>query len=538
MKTFPVVGQVAVLVVGSGIAGLSCALEADARGLGPILVASKRELDDSNTHEAQGGIAGALPETDSPALHARDTLVAGAGGCDGRAVRRLCGEGKSALEWLIAQGVPFDRVDGHWAFGLEAAHAVPRILHAQGDGTGRAIAETLIARTLASRVRTLAHAMLVDLVVEYGRVIGADFVVEGQPQRWLAEAVVLATGGAGQVYARTCNPAVATGDGVATAFRAGAAIRDAEFFQFHPTVLALPDDAFLISEAVRGEGAVLRDVHGERFMPALDPRAELAPRDVVARGIAAVMARQNGQPVWLDATAIGPRIAARFPGISRRLAAHGLALDRNRIPVTPAAHYWMGGIATDTWGRSSLPGLYAVGEAACTGVHGANRLASNSLLEGAVFGRRAARRLAGDASQPAWPRFASEPLPAVVPEREDVPAFTRQALRVLMWQQVGLQRDARQLECAAARLRAWQPQADAAAASLDPLALETRNLLEVARLICQFALRRQESRGAHCRLDYPQARARAPHLPAMVRPAAAPARIGAESAPSRQLEPA
>ena len=506
--------QVDVLVIGSGIAGLSCVLEAIAQRCGTVALLTKQRFEDSTTYYAQGGIAGVIAPNDHPALHVVDTLRAGAGGCNARAVRALCREGHAALRWLINQGVPFDRYEGQWALGREGAHGLPRILHAQGDGTGRAIAATLIERVRSAPVHCVEEAILIDLVTEGGCVVGADYLHHGQRQRIFARYTVLATGGAGQVYARTTNPSVATGDGVACAFRAGAAIRDAEYVQFHPTVLALPDHPFLISEAVRGEGAVLRDSAGERFMTACHPMAELAPRDIVAREIARVMARQQGEPVMLDATALGAASAQRFPGISATLARYGLSLKTDGVPVTPAAHYWMGGVYTDTTGRTTLPGLYAVGEVACTGVHGANRLASNSLLEGVVFARRLARHLH---TQPAgWngPVTMTAPVAHRMNSTATVPAFSVPALQALMWQVAGLERDELTLHAALGRLHAWHRQLRWS--DTDAQSLTARNLLDVAVLIGTAALQRTESRGAHYRHDYPTPLAQPLCLPALI----------------------
>ncbi|WP_414500242.1 L-aspartate oxidase [Zymobacter sp. IVIA_12111.31 C1] len=506
-----------ILVIGSGIAGLSCALDADTCGCGTVALLTKQRFEDSNTHEAQGGIAGVIAPEDRAFLHVMDTLRAGAGGCDARAVRTLCREGHAALLWLIDQGVPFDKSrEGQWSLGMEGAHGLPRIMHAHGDGTGRAIATTLINRVKTSSVHCLQGAQLIDLVTEGGRVVGADYLKGGQRHRLLARHTVLATGGAGQVYARTTNPSVATGDGVACAFRAGAAIRDAEYVQFHPTVLALPDHPFLISEAVRGEGAVLRDRSGHRFMMDRHPMADLAPRDIVAREIQQVMAQQHGAPVLLDATALGASVAQRFPGISAMLQRHGLSLVTDRVPVTPAAHYWMGGVQTDTVGRTTLPGLYAIGEVACTGVHGANRLASNSLLEGVVFARRLVRQLRTADGGWAGPITTTLPVVQGVNRSVEVPPFSVDSLQALMWQSAGLVRDELTLRAALGRLHAWRRQQRWS--DTDATALTARNLLDVALLICTAALQRRESRGAHFRQDYPHSGARAPQLPALICP--------------------
>jgi L-aspartate oxidase len=507
-----------VVVVGSGLGGLLSAIELAERGA-EVLLVTKAALAEANTTRAQGGIAAALFPDDSVAAHVGDTLSAGAGLCDRPAVEVLCAEGPARVRELIARGVRFDRRGDGLARGLEAAHSAPRILHAGGDATGAEIERALIAALAASpRVSVREHAALAELVVEDGAVAGVE-LADGSTE-W-ADAVVLATGGAGRLYAHTTNPAVATGDGVAAAWRAGAAIADAEFYQFHPTALAAPG-SFLISEAVRGEGAVLRNARGERFMLDVHPDAELAPRDVVARGIATEMAAQGGVPVALDATALGAStLARRFPTIDAATRAAGFDWSREPIPVTPAAHYWMGGIATDTAGRTSLPGLWAVGECASTGMHGANRLASNSLLEAAVFAHRAAASLAeGPVGEPH--RAGSERDAA--PERPDTPppanppgpetgTFSRAALQELMWAHAGVQRSGEGLELAASVLNGWTASTP-----------EDRNLLDLARIVVDAALAREESRGAHYRTDFPTAR---PELAQRRSTARTPAREGA-----------
>ncbi|GAA4182834.1 L-aspartate oxidase [Gryllotalpicola kribbensis] len=505
-----------VIVVGSGLAGLLAATESAERGA-EVLLVTKGALAEANTTHAQGGIAAALFPDDSVAAHVADTVAAGAGLCDLTAVEVLCAEGPDRVRELVARGVRFDRAGrgAGLARGLEAAHSAARILHAGGDATGAEIERALITAVRAEpRVTVREHAALAELVVEDGRVVGVELAtgeIEG------ADAVVLATGGAGQLYSHTTNPRVATGDGVAVAWRAGAELADAEFYQFHPTALAAPG-SFLISEAVRGEGAVLRNARGERFMLDVHPDAELAPRDVVARGIATEMAAQGGAPVVLDATALGASaLARRFPTIDAHVRAAGLDWAREPIPVTPAAHYWMGGIATDASGRTSLPGLWAAGECASTGVHGANRLASNSLLEAAVFAHRAVADLfatpAGDAGRVATKerietlsspgeglvsvRSAARELldPAdTVAERPTQPTGRRQ-LQELMWAYAGVQRSGEGLRHAASVLSSWRTDD-----------LEDRNLLDLARVVVDSALAREESRGAHYRTDFPTPR--------------------------------
>ncbi|KQS14517.1 L-aspartate oxidase [Curtobacterium sp. Leaf183] len=515
-----------VVIVGSGIAGLTTAIRASARH--DVTLVTKGALADAATSHAQGGVAVALGVDDTAALHVADTHLAAAGSADARAVEVLCTDGPARVRDLLALGVPFDRttdpasIDRHGddlARGREAAHSRWRVVHADGDATGAAIEQTLIAALHRQHVTILERTCLTDLVVRDGSVVGVDVLdLLGDPRRIDADAVVLASGGAGHLYRETTNPLVATGDGQAAAWRAGAVLADLEFVQFHPTRLAVPGGG-LVSEAVRGEGAVLRDARGHRFMTAVHPDAELAPRDVVARGIAAAV-RDTGL-VELDATALDPTfLVSRFPGLTRATRAAGFDWTRQGVPVAPAAHYAMGGIATDAEGRSSLPGLWAVGEAACTGVHGANRLASNSLLEGLVFAVRAADalggprpgllRLRGDAalavttvddvtestraSRPVDARAERPGGPARLSEAADV----RQTLQTVMTERVGLLRDAGGLSVARRALDALAvPVADTVRDH------EDRALLDLARLTARAAEARAESRGAHARTDHP-----------------------------------
>jgi L-aspartate oxidase len=518
-----------VLVVGSGIAGLIAALELS-RGFDVTLV-TKAKLADSNTRWAQGGIAAVMFEDDSVAEHIADTLRAGAGLCQREPVEILCAEGPARIRDLIRLGVAFDRKGEELARGLEAAHSHARVLHAGGDATGLSIEMALVTAVRGSGVRVLEHTFAVDLVKRGDRVLGLDVLLpDGRLERLDAEAVVLASGGAGQMYRHTTNPSVATGDGVAMALRAGAELADVEFYQFHPTALAtgvsgpggvggasetqirfgsdkqkgIGQGTFLISEAVRGDGGVLLDAQGRRFMQAIHADAELAPRDVVARGIAMQMAAQGGQPVRLDATRLGPPgrtadfLRERFPTIDRACRERGLDWATEPIPVTPAAHYWMGGVRTDVWGRTSVPGLFAVGEVACTGVHGANRLASNSLLESLVFAWRAAELLLEQGVDAAWPEMG---LAARLPEFEVARMAVkvdRGALQELMWRAVGIERTGEGLRSAAEQLGRWRGDF-----SGDVVALETANLLALARVVVGSALARTESRGAHFREDFP-----------------------------------
>jgi L-aspartate oxidase len=496
------------LIVGGGIAGLRAAV-----GLAPagrVLILTKADATESNTGYAQGGIAAALADGDSPALHADDTLRAGDGICDSAAVRVLVEEGPRYVRELVDWGARFDRTaDGALAFGLEAAHSVRRVLHA-GDATGREIGRAMWQRVapLAS-VQTIDHAFVTELTVEGGAVTGAAFFDRQGVRRIVsATATLLATGGAGQVFRETTNPAVATGDGIALAYHAGARVADLEFVQFHPTALSKPDaPRFLISEALRGEGARLINAVGEQFMTRYHESGDLAPRDVVARSIVRETDRTGGD-VFLSLTHLDAvHVRRRFPTITEMCRQVGLDLARDLIPVGPAAHYMMGGIDTDEFGRTSVAGLYAAGETACTGVHGANRLASNSLLEGLVFGARAAAAM----TRP--PAAAALKPDRVMRGLEDVAssgggrAMSSESVRDLMWRSAGLFRTRTGLTTAVADL-------DAAYAAVTPSAMpgiergaeawRRFHLLTVARLVARAALRRQESRGGHFREDFPE----------------------------------
>jgi L-aspartate oxidase len=478
------------------VAGLHTAWRASQHG--DVLVMTKRTLFDSATSYAQGGIAAALGAGDSPELHRKDTLAAGAALCDQEAVEVLVEEGPARVRELQLAGAAFDLgTDGKFKLGKEAAHSRRRIVHAHGDRTGAEVARTLVEKVRsARRASVLEHARVLDLIVEKGRCAGILASVLGQPVEIRADATVLATGGCGQVYRHTTNPVVATGDGYAVAHRAGARLADMEFVQFHPTALDTPENPLaLVSEAVRGEGAVLRNAAGDRFMVGRHKLAELAPRDIVAREIFREQKRAGG--VTLDATALGAGFATRFPGIFALCMARGIDPRTDAIPVTPAAHYMMGGISTDLAGRSSIPDLYACGEVACTGVHGANRLASNSLLEGLVFAERVARELTGT-ERHAVPRRART---FEVPPLADRGAAQVAAdeIRALMWEHAAIDRNARGLRRCIAEL-------DRIQSRLSPGMTEERNMCETARLIAGAARARRESRGGHYRSDYPEAR--------------------------------
>jgi L-aspartate oxidase len=487
------------LVVGAGVAGLRAAIELSEAGR--VLVVAKDTLRESSSEYAQGGIAVALGEDDSVELHAQDTLAAGDGLSDPEAVRTLVSEGPGAVEQLIEWGAEFDGEGGKLAFGREGAHGRRRILHAHGDSTGREIARTLYrkARTLEN-IELRSFAAVTDLLVSEEGVAGV-VVCDASTRHAMplqARAVLLATGGLGRVYRDSTNPEVATGDGVAAAYRAGARISDLEFVQFHPTVLDVEGaPRFLLSEALRGEGAYLRNAAGERFMPRYHALAELAPRDVVSRSIILEIERTASEHVFLDVRHLeGEFLRERFPRIVETCLRYGIDLCKELAPVCPAAHYAMGGVWTDLEGRTNLPRLYAAGEVAATGVHGANRLASNSLLEGVVFGARAGmamRECAGARM------LRLEPLPD-----PEFPCTSEDELRRLAWQNCGIIRSGDGLERACHQL-----QGASVRRTTDPnrALFELRSMHTVLELIARCALARKESRGAHCRTDYPETRA-------------------------------
>ena len=481
------------LVIGAGVAGMRAAIELAAEG--EVLIVAKESLRESSSEYAQGGIAVALSDDDEVDLHEQDTLLAGDGLCDRAAVHALVEGGPAAIEQLMAWGAAFDRQGGSLAFTREGAHSRNRILHAHGDSTGREIAETLYRKAASfPNVTFRSYAASIDLLVGDG--VSGALLWDGRShsfEKVYARAVLLATGGLGNVFRNTTNPDVATGDGIAMAWRAGAEISDLEFVQFHPTALHLEGaPRFLLSEALRGEGARLLNARGERFMERYHPLAELAPRDVVARAIVAEMGRTGASSVALDLSHREPGfVSARFPRIYRTCLRYGIDLERRPAPVAPAAHYAMGGVRTDLDGRTNLPRLYAAGEAACTGVHGANRLASNSLLEGVVFGARAGRAMTEWAN-------AQRPESGAAPHSCGS-ALGSEEIRALAWERCGILRDAAGLSAACQVLEeAGRPHSDS-----PPQLADANNMRMVALLIARCALAREESRGAHFRRDYP-----------------------------------
>ncbi len=491
------------VVIGSGVAGLRAAIELAGSGAN-VTVLTKDKASESNTEYAQGGVAVVLSEDDNAELHEDDTLVAGAGLCDVEAVETLVTEGTKYIKQLIDWGAEFDREGGKLIFTQEAAHSRRRIIHANGDSTGAELVRSLIAKakTLTS-INLTPFANTESLILNDTRCVGVRFLdpILRAPREIRARAVIMCTGGAGQLYLHTTNPPVATGDGMAMAYAAGAELADMEFVQFHPTALNLKGaPRFLLSEAMRGEGGVLRNKFGERFMPRYDERMELAPRDIVARSIVAEMRRTGTRNVFLDMTALdGEFLKHRFPKIFETCKAYGLDIAKDSLPVSPASHYCMGGIRTDLWGRSTLPGLYAAGEVTCTGVHGANRLASNSLLEGLVFGARAGEAAASDSGQ--WSvvsgqKEVSEGAAILDPESA-ISTAVRKRIKRVMWERVGILRDRDSLA------RALKEFDQIAAARLGT---SSRNFVTLARLVATAALWREESRGGHYRTDFPEQR--------------------------------
>ena len=492
------------LVVGAGVAGLRAAIELAPAGR--VLVLVKREIADSSTQFAQGGIAAALSDEDEISLHLQDTLNAGDGLCNEAAARVLVEDAPERIEELIAWGTQFDRDGTKLTFGREGAHSRNRILHAHGDSTGREIQRALYAKAQTlPEISVREFEFSTDLISDAGRICGVRVIDErGQENTIRASAVLLATGGMGQLYLNTTNPSVATGDGVAMAYRAGAEATDLEFIQFHPTALYLKKaPRFLLSEALRGEGAYLRNMEMSRFMAKYHSMGELAPRDVVARAIMHELERSRAKDpvVYLDLTHLdAAHVRKRFPRIYKTCLQYNVDITEEPVPIRPAAHYAMGGVRTDLDGRASLPGLYAAGEAAGTGVHGANRLASNSLLEGLVFGARAGKKMRDELKAPSsnasgLPPAAYSNGPISVPVDASI-----NELQALMWNQVGIVRTGSGLKQAIKRLEEMAPQVSRPHSRRE---YEARNMQIAGWLVARSALAREESRGAHYRTDYP-----------------------------------
>jgi L-aspartate oxidase len=494
------------IIVGSGIAGLYTALLAQEQG--EVLIITKGSIDDCNTKHAQGGIAAAIGKNDSPELHFRDTIAAGDGLCDEEAVRILVNEAPNRITDLVNFGVPFDTIDGGIALTMEAAHSTPRILHAGGDATGEHIEVTLSKLVRASKIQVLEDCLATEVLLEKEQVSGIKALDcrTGSIEQFGCHHLILATGGGGQLFKLNTNSDIATGDGIALAFSVGAEIVDTEFFQFHPTALRLPGvTPFLISEAVRGEGGVLLNVEGHRFMPDYVPEGDLAPRDVVARSIVYEMEKTGSDRVFLDVTHLSPTvITTRFPHIYRFCLDHGLDIIKGLIPVAPAAHYMMGGIKTNSWGETNIDGLFATGEIACTGVHGANRLASNSMLEVLVFSKRIMERTRKEAGVEAPITNKRAEVHHSLNRRQapkSVPAPNLSALQQLLWDNVGIIRNKKRLTEAAGILAAWQKSLPP---PTDRPSYELNNLALTGRLMTEAALLREESRGAHFRSDFPR----------------------------------
>ena len=494
------------IIVGSGIAGLYTALLAKKQG--SVLVITKGNIDDCNTKYAQGGIAAAIGREDTPELHFKDTIAAGDGLCDEEAVRILVNEAPARIAELVNFGVPFDTLDGEIALTLEAAHSVPRILHAGGDATGEHIEVTLSRQVRSSKIKVIEDCLATEIVIEKGIVRGIKALDcrTGSVEEFECHHLILATGGAGQLFKFNTNSDIATGDGIALAFEAGAEIVDMEFFQFHPTALHLPGvTPFLISEAVRGEGGILRNVDGHRFMLDYTPQGDLAPRDIVARSILYEMKKTSSDKVFIDVTHISPRIiTTRFPHIYRFCLDHGLDITKELVPVAPAAHYMMGGIKTNSWGETNIAGLFAAGETACTGVHGANRLASNSMLEVIVFSKRIMEKARKGTTRKTPDTNKSTEVHHQLSQRqvtEMAPAPSLPTLQQLNWDKVGVIRNRKSLTQAADILAAWQ---ESLPPPTDRPSYELNNLVLTGRLVTEAALLREESRGAHFHSDFPQ----------------------------------
>ncbi len=493
------------IVIGSGIAGLYTALLAKEHG--SVLILSKGSIDDCNTKHAQGGIAAAISRDDSADVHFKDTIAAGAGLSNPEAVRILAKDAPDRITDLIKFGVPFDTFEGEIALTREAAHSTSRILHAGGDATGAHIELTLSHQIRLAKIRVLEYCLATQIVTDNKRVTGVRALDchTGSIEEFGCRFLVLASGGAGCLFKYTTNPQVATADGIALAFNAGAEVSCMEFVQFHPTALRLPGTPpFLISEAVRGEGGILRNIEGRRFMGDYTPQKELACRDVVARSILYEIRKTGHEQVFLDVTHLPPnRITTRFPQIYRFCLDHGLDITRTPIPVAPAAHYMMGGVRTNVWGETNIGSMFAAGEVACTGVHGANRLASNSLMETIVFAKRIVQRTTTEKASP----LPKEEIPCelyYLNKREvikDVPPLKLSSLQSMMWEKVGILRSGNSLKEAVSILTTWEHNLET---PTDRYSHELSNMVLTARLVTESALLREESRGAHFRLDFPE----------------------------------
>jgi L-aspartate oxidase len=503
-------------VVGSGVAGLRAAIELSKSG--SVLILAKGDLSDSATSWAQGGIAAPISDEDEICFHKQDTIKAGDGLCRPEAVALLVEEGPKFITELIEWGAKFDRAGTKLAFTREAAHSRSRILHAHGDSTGSEIIRALLARAHSiPHLHLREHAFTTELIVESGDVVGVRFidVLDGSQHELRSEAVLLATGGVGQIYRESTNPDGATGDGIAIAYEAAAALSDMEFVQFYPTALAVKGaPRFLLPETLLGEGAILRNINLERFMKRYNEAQELAPRDVVARAIVSEMHRTNSEHVYLDMTAKPEGfVEKRFPRVYATCMSYGVDLARDVAPVCPAAHYLMGGVRTDLWGRTSLPGLYAAGETAATGVHGANRLASNSLLEGLVFGARCGQAMMKDA--PVKKKHAARLPGSVAPNLRDpadgkarnntkhTPSAPLTKIRDIMWRLVGILRSGKDLTSATEQLQSLELPKGEKHSRPDRAACELRNMHALALVMANSALARHESRGSHYRSDFP-----------------------------------
>jgi L-aspartate oxidase len=489
------------IVIGSGVAGLRASIELAKSGA-RVTVLTKDKASESNTEYAQGGVAVVLSDDDNAELHEEDTLIAGAGLCDVQAVRALVTEGTKYIKELIEWGTEFDREGGKLVFTQEAAHSRRRILHAHGDSTGKEIVRALIARArLEKTIVLMPFATTESLILQDDRCVGVRFLdpILRAPREIFAKAVVLCTGGNGQLFLHTTNPPVATGDGMAMAYFAGAEMADMEFIQFHPTALSLENaPRFLLSEAMRGEGGILRNKYGERFMGNYDERLELAPRDIVSRSIVAEMRRTGTRYVLLDMTHLSEKfLYERFPKIYETCKLYGLDIAKDLLPVSPASHYCMGGVRTDLHGRTTVQGLYAAGEVACTGVHGANRLASNSLLEGLVFGARAGEAaLEDNKNYKIQSQNMEIPLSAIAnPRFSGVATAVRKRVKRVMWERVGILRDKNSLSRALSEFQQIEKA---------NLSVSSKNFVTLAKLVATAALWREESRGGHFRTDFPE----------------------------------